>query len=591
MDYADLPLLPVPRILRMTGAPFARPAALALDVEDASLRTNAEISAALAGKICGLPVNPQAPWRVKVLRDATLVGEAYGLSVTEQGAVVSAGAPEGVSRAFASLAQILLAGPRAVAIADAPAFSRRGYMLDISRDRVPARRTLGHLLDLLWLCKVNELQLYVEHTFAFAGHEEVWKNASPLRPADILWLRDQCAARGIELVPNLNSLGHFGRWLEHPSYRRLSECPEGCVMPSGRVFPPGGTTLFPSPETLEFLADLYDQYLPLFSSRRFNGGLDEPWELGMGRSREICEKLGKHRVYLDHLSAVAKLAARHGKSLEFWADIVLEKPETVPQLPEGITGMIWGYEKGHPFESHCAAFEKAGVPFVACPGTTGWNSLGGRWENASTNIAEAVRAARVHGGRGLLLTDWGDNGHHQPLPVTLPPLLFFASRAWNPDAEPDVAAGIDLVLGDSSKKAGKLLLALGSAAERHFSLRLHNTSPAWKLFFTPAKDLPGILPPEDAANLAAFRAEMAQIAASGKDLRPERLGGKLVAEEIALAARMMDFGAFRAQKALGQSAASTDTIAILADDFAELWLKRSERGGLAESLARITAVD
>jgi hypothetical protein len=590
MDSA-LPLLPVPRSLRATGTPFALPAAFALDVEDASLRKMAEISAALAGKVCGVGVNSGAPWRVKVRGEAALAGEAYELTVTETGAVVAAGTPEGVSRAFASLAQILLAGPRAVEIADEPAFSRRGYMLDISRDRVPARRTLAHLLDLLWLGKVNELQLYVEHTFAFAGHEEVWKDASPLHSSDIRWLEDQCAARGIELVPNLNSLGHFGRWLCHPSYRRYSECPEGCVMPSVRVFPPGGTTLYPCPETLNFLGDLYDQYLPLFSSRRFSGGLDEPWELGMGRSRAECEKRGKHAVYLAHLSAVAKLAAAHGKTLEFWADIVLEKPESVPQLPEGITGMIWGYEKGHPFESHCAAFEKAGVPFVACPGTTGWNSLGGRWENARANIAEAVRAAREHGGTGLLLTDWGDNGHHQPLPVTLPPLFYFASKAWNSDAEPDVAAGIDLVLGDSSKTAGKLLVELGSAAERHFALRLHNTSPAWKLFFSPNKDLPGILPPEDAANLTAFREEMVRIAGACKELRAVRLGGKLVAEEIALAARMMDYGAFRAQKALGQPAASADTIAILADDYEALWLKRSERGGLAESLARVTAVD
>ena len=584
--------VPVPRSLYTEESIFASPGAMALVCASESLRDAAEVSAALASAVTGVRVNPESAFRVRVEADVALSGEEYRLECGADFARIAAGAPDGVSRAFASLSLLFLSGNfPALRISDAPALARRGYMLDVSRDRVPARRTLLHILDLLWLLKVNELQLYVEHTFAFRGHEEVWRNASPLTADDIRWLQDQCAARRIELVPNLNSLGHFGRWLEHPSYRRYSECPEGCTMPNGRVFPPGGTTLFPSPETLDFLAGLYDDFLPLFASRHCNGGLDEPWELGMGRSRAECDKRGKHAVYLDHLSAVARLAEKHGKSLEFWADIVLEKPECVPLLPQGITGMIWGYEKGHPFESHCAAFEKAGVPFVVCPGTTGWNSLGGRWENASANIAEAVRAALVHGARGLLLTDWGDNGHHQPLCVTLPPLVLAASKAWNPDAEPNVGDAIDLLCGDAAHLCGSVLLRLGSLAERSFALRIHNTSPAWKLFFAPAGELAKVLPPADAEALPRFRSELAAIASDAAKSAPTRLGGDLVKREILLAARMMDFGAFRAMNALGLRPEGNDRIEAIADDYEELWLSRSQRGGLAESLARVRAVN
>jgi hypothetical protein len=255
--------------------------------------------------------------------------------------------------------------------------------------------------------------------------------------------------------------------------------------------------------------------------------------------------------------------------------------------------MIWGYEAGHPFESHCAAFEKAGVPFVACPGTTGWNSLGGRWQNASANIAEACRAATAHGGRGILLTDWGDNGHHQPPPVSLPPLCMAADAAWNGAARADVGAAIDvLLLRDATRGAGRLLTALGSLAERHFALRLHNTSPVWKLLFAKRADLPGILLPADAAKLPAFRAELADLAAACSMMRPAAFGGTLVQTELALVIRLMDFASARAQSALGQShAPAADALDRLADDYEELWLQRSERGGLAESLARLRAVD
>jgi len=203
-----------------------------------------------------------------------------------------------------------------------------------------------------------------------------------------------------------------------------------------------------------------------------------------------------------------------------------------------------------------------------------------------------VRACVAHGGTGLLLTDWGDNGHHQSLPVTLPPLVLAASLAWNPDEAPNVADAIDSFLArDSARLTGRLLTLLASAAERHFSLRLHNTSPAWKLFFAPAGELAQILPTADAAKLPAFREELAFIAAELDRARPEGLGGTLVRREIALAVRMTDFGACRALAALGSPQNSPDSLESIGIDYEELWLARSQRGGLRESLARIAAIE
>ena len=60
----------------------------------------------------------------------------------------------------------------------APAFDNRCFMLDVSRDRVPTMETLRWLVDVLSMLRYSELQLYVEHTFEFVGHERVWCEAS-----------------------------------------------------------------------------------------------------------------------------------------------------------------------------------------------------------------------------------------------------------------------------------------------------------------------------------------------------------------------------------------------------------------------------
>jgi len=122
------------------------------------------------------------------------VAGAYRLSINDEGVSILASDDAGLLYGACTLRQLLpgdLAGgtealmlPKTT-IVDWPDIPHRGVMLDISRDRVPTLETLFGLVDLLASWKVNQLQLYMEHTFAYAGHEMVWRDASPLRAAEI----------------------------------------------------------------------------------------------------------------------------------------------------------------------------------------------------------------------------------------------------------------------------------------------------------------------------------------------------------------------------------------------------------------------
>lgn len=58
---------------------------------------------------------------------------------------------------------------------------RLGYMLDISRDKVPTLETLKTIAALLGRLGFDEFQLYTEHTFAYEGHKVAWENWTPER--------------------------------------------------------------------------------------------------------------------------------------------------------------------------------------------------------------------------------------------------------------------------------------------------------------------------------------------------------------------------------------------------------------------------
>ena len=142
-------------------------------------------------------------------------------------------------------------------------FEVRGYMLDVSRDRVPTLKTLREIVDLLARCNYNQLQLYTEHAFAYSAHPEAWEEADPVTPEDVRKLDAYCRMQGIELVANQNTFGHMERWLKLPRYNPLAKFPKGgAITPWGAVkkYP---TTLDPAnPGSIALVESLFDELLP-----------------------------------------------------------------------------------------------------------------------------------------------------------------------------------------------------------------------------------------------------------------------------------------------------------------------------------------
>ncbi len=365
--------------------------------------------------------------------------ERYRLRVDRSGIRVDAATPTGVFRAASTLKQWLAARGRpaaagfeapAVEIEDRPDFPIRGAMLDVSRNRVPRMDYLERLVDRLAEWKINHLQLYVEHTYAYADHEDVWRDASPFTAEEIRRLDACCRERFIELTPNQNSFGHFHRWLVHDRYRPLAEVPEGFQHPFS-IDPEPFSLCATDPRVLELLAGLYDEFLPQFTSPRFNVGLDETFDLGRGRSGKACEERGKPAVYLDFLRRVHGLVTERGCRMLFWGDIILRYPELVDQVPDDAVALCWGYEANHPFVDQCDKLAASGREFWVCPGTSSWHSFGGRLQNAVGNLALAATAGSEAGARGFLITDWGDHGHLQPPAIAELPLSIGAGFAWS----------------------------------------------------------------------------------------------------------------------------------------------------------------
>ena len=553
------------------------------------LRERVLESAATIGQSLSKPIRVAAsvPLAGEVLLEIRtgsqkLAEQGFDLKLSESKRLLVAGGEAGAfygCLAFVQLVEQFGSTPPALTIQDAPDFAARGVMLDVSRCKVPSMATCKQLIDRLAGMRLNQLQLYTEHTFAFSAHQTVWHDASPMTHEEILELDQYCSDRFVELVPNFNSFGHFGRWLKHPEYRKLAECPENA----------GTDCLAPNGASIKFLEGLYDEYLPNFSSTTFNVGCDETRELGKGRSKARAAKSSTTAVYLDFIKKIHKLCAKKGRRMQFWGDIILHQPELIKELPQDILALNWGYDDDHPFETQCRAFAEAGIEFHVCPGTSAWKSITGRTDNCLANLANAAHHGLKYGATGYLNTDWGDGGHHQTLPVSYVGFAAGAAYSWNlkHNKNVDLAGAISRhFFQDPTGTLGQFCLDLGRTPNRLPGLKHHNCSAIGQLMQRDMET--GRLDISKLTRAQFNRAEawLDKLATDLRGARPTSSDAPLVMHELthalAMSRHAINRGRFKRFGEVGADQLRQELQGVVMSH-EDQWLARNRRGGLHES--------
>jgi len=372
---------------------------------------------------------------VTYVTDTTLNKEEYKINIEKDKISVFAKDTEGFFRANTTLKQIFDNDKiPCMEIHDWPTVENRGMMLDISRSKIPTLETLLKLVDFFADLKINQLQLYMEgYPFEYKSFPEVCKNTTPLTPEEIKFLDKYCKEKFITLIPNQNCFGHMSPWLVRDEFKHLAECPDGFIYANEQWLPHSLNPL--NDESFEFVKTLFNDLLPNFTADTVNINCDETLELGWGKSKEICEEKGKHRVYFDYLLKVIEFIQSKGKKVMFWGDIINQAPELLKELPENVIPINWGYSPLNPSEKACQEYEKLNLKFYNAPGSQSWNTILGNTETMLVNAENAVNRVVQYGGIGVLDTDWGDLNHPQYLSISYLPFAYFSAISWNNTAE------------------------------------------------------------------------------------------------------------------------------------------------------------
>ncbi len=402
--------------------------------------------------------------------------ESYKIVINDDGVLVLGGDDAGLFYGVQTLRQIIrqysVELPMMV-IEDKPHFKNRGFYHDVTRGKVPTLETLKELVDRASFYKINHLQLYIEHSFAFKNLSEVWSGKDPLTPEDILELDEYCLKRHIELVPSLSTFGHFYEILTSKSYSHLCELEVDEDRPYSWMDRMAHHTLDVSnEESIQLVEEMLAEYVPLFTSKKFNICCDETFDLGKGKNAAKLEELGSGRLYTDFLNKVISAAKKYGKEVMFWGDIILKHPEYLSEIPKDVTCLNWAYHAGAT-EDGTRTIAQSGLPQYVCPSVTGWNRMMNEMDNAFINISKMVEYGRKYDAVGVLNTDWGDYGHVNLFGNSMPGMIFGASLSWNPLGEKDLDKADEAIslleFGENNKDIMHLLRELSRQQPFHWS--------------------------------------------------------------------------------------------------------------------------
>lgn len=218
------------------------------------------------------------------------------------------------------------------------------------------------------------------------------------------------------------------------------------------------------------------------------------------------------------------------------------------------------------------------------------------------NIRAAALAGSRHGAAGLLVTDWGDMGHHQQPCVSDPGFATAAALAWSVDAHGALEAdGLAELLDahcydDRTGRTGRAVVALGQTYQM-VAPRPPNMSALALPYFLPQWPMgKAVTDGLTTADLDAVTSLVDDTAAALATARPGRPDAALLLDEIRAtgallrltcrdaALRLHGDGSLASIPPADRDALATE-LGDRVTEYRRLWLERFRPGGLDDSVA------
>lgn len=316
-------------------------------------------------------------------------------------------------------------------------FKRVGLMLDCSRNAVRTVSTVKKFVDVMSEMGYNTLMLYTEDTYEIKNQPYFGYLRGRYSEDEIKDIDRYCVARGVELIPCVQTLAHLEHMLRWKGFEDVWDC--------------NNILLAGEEKTYELIDDMLRTVSETFSADIVHVGMDEADMLGMGRYRKKNGYTVPKKIMQYHLSRVAEMADKYGLKPLIWSDMLFQVSEDAVGdiLPQNVTPVYWDYystEKTH-FDDGIAAHKKFGKPFWFAGGLWTWTGFAPHNMYSIDECRAAIASCAENGVENIFFTMWGDDGAETSLFSVLPSMYCAAQFAKGEYNEAKIKQGFRKLTG------------------------------------------------------------------------------------------------------------------------------------------------
>jgi hypothetical protein len=273
---------------------------------------------------------------------------------------------------------------------------------------------------------VNTLILRVDYNYQYESHPEL-RDSSALSKQDVKKLVAVCKKNNIELIPQVNLLGHqswagrIGNLLK--AYPEFDETPK-VKMPDKYIWPNSDGLYCKSycplhPGVHDVVFDIVDEICDVFEAEAFHAGMDEVFYIGEAQCPR-CSGRDKAELFAGEVRTIRDHLSLKGRELWIWGDRLIDGKTTgmgeweasfnntyraADMIPKDVIICDWHYERP---DQTPVYFAMKGLSVVTCP-----------WRNPGNAVLQAQDMVKFRKGAtnemkdhylGMVQTVWSGAG-------------------------------------------------------------------------------------------------------------------------------------------------------------------------------------
>ena len=305
-----------------------------------------------------------------------------------------------------------------------------GTMIDCSRNGVMNIPSLKRWIDLMASMDYNTVMLYMEDTYEVKDNPYFGYGRGCYTINELKEIDSYASAKGIEVIPCIQTLAHLNAIVNWPAYRDFVDCDDILLVGDERTY--------------ELVDNMFASLAKALTTRRINIGMDEAHMICRGKYYDLHGDCDRTKILVDHIIRVSQIGKKYGFTLAMWSDMFfriasngqyynanIEISEDIKALiPDNVELIYWDYyskDKKH-YDNMLKAHNKLKEGTWFGGGVWTWTGFAPNNKFSIEATKAALYGCQKNNTSNIFFTMWGDDSGECSKFACIPSLFYISEH-------------------------------------------------------------------------------------------------------------------------------------------------------------------